>query len=155
MRGVFEPPIDRGAVPVTQRSPCRPSLSLSIATRHLPQAPSLPHSLTPFFCSWPGSPRHNTEAAADAWPDWLIWLWKMPFLSSTYCLRIRSPTALSHTAISFPLVSLLISLFAFPFFPVYISSTLLAWLYYIWYYHSIRVKNNSKTSDWKQGASII
>ncbi len=116
MRGVFEPPIDRGAVPVTQRSPCRPSLSLSIATRHLPQAPSLPHSLTPFFCSWPGSPRHNTEAAADAWPDWLIWLWKMPFLSSTYCLRIRSPTALSHTAISFPLVSLLLSLSSFPFF---------------------------------------
>lgn len=102
MRGVFEPPIDWGAIPVTQRSLCRPSLSLSIATRHLPQAPSPLHSLTPFFCPWPGSPRHNTEAAMDAWPDWLIWLWKMPFLSSTYCLRIRGPTALISLYHLFP-----------------------------------------------------
>ncbi len=62
MRGVFEPPIDRGAVPVTQRSPCRPSLSLSIADS--PPAPGpLSATLTDsilLLLTWKSPPQYRS-----------------------------------------------------------------------------------------------
>ncbi len=123
---------------------CRPSLSLSIVTRHLPQAPSLPHSLTPFFCSWPGSPA--TIQKLPRTPGQIGWS------DCERCHSYHQPTVWESEAqrpyLTLPSLSLLFLSYshsaAFPFFLCKFQVSLLAWLYYIWYCHSIRVKTTAK-----------